>query len=154
MSFKALSLLVLQGNHKGNYKETLSFPAWKPECIFQETRKPILPTSAPADNHPGDWRPTFHARLQGDVLMISGVTDDLAGEIIKLTADDLPLQRRLLKLHCGTYSGPWWSRLVERWQERAGIMQYDGGLTREDAEHQAAACLRAEMFIDELRAAP
>lgn len=128
-----------------------------PKAFIMEVSKvpkPPLPLSAPADNHPGDWRPTFHARLQGDVLMISGVTDDLAGEIIKLTADDLPLQRRLLKLHCGTYSGPWWSRLVERWQERAAIMQYDGGLTREDAEHQAAACLRAEMFIDELRAAP
>lgn len=101
-----------------------------------------------------NWRPAFKAWLEGDTLFISGVTDDLAGEIIKLTADDLPLQRRLLKLHCGRYDGPWWTRLVERWQERAAIMQYDGGLTRDDAEHQAAVCLRAEMFIDELRNMP
>lgn len=112
---------------------------------------PLLPpeNTTPAENC--DWKPTFHAWLEGDVLMISGVTDDLAGEIIKLTADDLSLQRQLLKRHCGIYDGPWWSRLVERWQERAGIMQYDGGLTREDAEYQAAECLRAAAFFEELK---
>lgn len=112
---------------------------------------PLLPpkNTIPAEN--SNWKPTFHAWLEGDTLHTTGVTDDLAGEIIRLTADDLPLQRRLLKLHCGRYSGPWWERLRERWEERASIMQYDGGLTKDDAEYQAAVCLRAEMFIDELR---
>lgn len=110
-----------------------------------------LPVSATADNYPCRGELHFRAWLQDDVLMTSGVTDDLAGEIVKLTTDDLPLQRRLLKLHCGIYSGPWWVRLVERWQERVAIMVHDGGLSKVDAEYQAAVCLRAEAFLDELR---
>lgn len=98
-----------------------------------------------------DWQPEFKAWLEGDSLRTTGSTDDLAGVIIELTTDDLPLQRRLLKLHCGVYQGPWWDRLVERWQERAAIMEHDGGLAREQAELEAARCLRAEAFLEELK---
>ena len=30
------------------------------------------------------------------------------------------------------------------WQERAGIMQFDGGLSREDAERAAYECMEAQ----------
>ena len=33
--------------------------------------------------------------------------------------------------------------LVELWEERAAIQQYDGGLTREEAEWQAFLCVQA-----------
>jgi len=110
-----------------------------------------LPKGAISNPTPSDWRPEFKAWLEGDSLRATGVCDDLAAEIILLTADDLPLQRRLLKLHCGVYQGPWWERLVERWQERAAIMEHDGGLAREQAELEAARCLRAEAFLEELK---
>lgn len=152
MGLKALSIQLLQRNSNGNPKETSGFLTGKPGADFEETGKHDLPpVFATADNHPCRGELSFKACLQDDVLMTSGVTDDLAGEIVKLTTDDLPLQRRLLKLHCGIYSGPWWSRLVDRWQERTAIMVHDGGLFNGDAEHQAAVCLRAEAFLDELR---
>ena len=133
-------------------QEQRTKPAGKiPSPIDNEVSTALLPVFATADNHPCRDEPSFRAWLQDDALMTSGVTDDLAGEIVKLTTDDLPLQRRLLKLHCGIYSGPWWSRLVERWQERTAIMVCDGGLAKEEAEYQAAVCLRAAAFLDELR---
>jgi hypothetical protein len=140
------TLLPVVGN---NTKEHNTLESLEPNSLL-----PVLPPLPPKNTIPAEnsnWKPTFHAWLEGDTLHTTGVTDDLAEEIIKLTTDDLPLQRRLLKLYIGTYSGPWWERLRERWEERASIMQYDGGLTKDDAEYQAAVCLRAEMFIDELR---
>lgn len=74
----------------------------------------------------------------------------LTPEIIRLTADNLPLQAILLRRHCGTYSGPPWKNLVEDWNERAGIMQYDGGMTRQEADLAAAKLYRMEAFLDEL----
>jgi len=107
---------------------------------------------ATADSYPEkDWRPEFKIWLENDQLRTRGVCDDLAGEIIALTADDLALQAKLLRECCGVYSGPQWRHLVEDWNERAAIMRYDGGLSREDAEYQAAARLRCLAFLDELR---
>lgn len=34
--------------------------------------------------------------------------------------------------------------LVELWEERAAIMEYEGGLTREEAEWQAFLCVQGE----------
>jgi hypothetical protein len=100
-----------------------------------------------------DWRPEPKAwPTENGELRTQGVFDDLGAEIIKLTAGNLPLQAKLLRLHAGDYSGPAWGALVERWQEQAAIMQFGGGTSREDAEYQAAALYRAEAFLDELRA--
>ncbi|MEI6209358.1 MAG: hypothetical protein WCP20_21470 [Desulfuromonadales bacterium] len=84
-------------------------------------------------------------------LRTRGVFEDLAGEIIKLTVNDLHLQAKLLRECCGAYSGPQWLHFVEDWNERAAIMQYDGGLSRHDAEYHAAERLRLIAFLDELR---
>ena len=35
--------------------------------------------------------------------------------------------------------------LVELWEERAAIMEYEGGLSREDAEWQAFLCVQGEV---------
>jgi len=104
---------------------------------------------------PKDRRQEFKAWVtESGELRSRGVSDDLAGEIIAITSDDLPLQAKLLRKHIGRYSGADWKSLVEDFEERAAIMQYDGGLSREDAEHQAAVRLRCLAFLDELRGTP
>jgi hypothetical protein len=35
--------------------------------------------------------------------------------------------------------------LIESWEERAAIMEYEGGLTREEAEWQAFLCVQGEL---------
>jgi hypothetical protein len=55
---------------------------------------------------PTDWRPEPKAWLTDTgELRTQGVFDDLAKEIIRLTADNLPLQAKLLRERCGEYSG-------------------------------------------------
>jgi len=44
---------------------------------------------------PDNWKPPFRAWLEGDELRTTGVCDDLAVEIIKLTSDNLLLQAKL-----------------------------------------------------------
>jgi hypothetical protein len=34
---------------------------------------------------------------------------------------------------------------IELWEERAAIMEYEGGLTREEAEWQAFLCVQEEL---------
>ena len=145
-SFKALSILRLQGNLQGNSKET-----------FQFQRNTGKETTIGNDNisvlsEVTDWRPEAKAWLTDTgELRTQGVFDDLAGEIIRLTIGDLPLQAKLLKLHCGRYFGPWWNDLVEQWEERAAIMEIDGKMPRDQAELEAAKLYRMEAFLDELR---
>lgn len=114
--------------------------------LFPEAPMPKSP-HAPA----ASWQPEFKAWLtpEGE-LRTAGVCDDLAGEIIKLTIDNVPLQAKLLRLHVGRYSGPQWKALVEEWYERAAIMT-DSDMTRHDAELAAAKYYRIDAFIDELR---
>src|SRR6266568_4570705 len=71
-------------------------------------------------------------------LRTRGVIEDLAAEIVRLTADNLPLQRELLTRHCEAYDRNHISHLWELREERAAIMEHDGGLSRQDAEYQAA----------------
>ena len=66
-----------------------------------------------------DWRPEPRAWLTDfGELRTQGVFESLADEIVRLTADNLPLQAKLLRLHVGLYSGPSWAGTVQRWQER------------------------------------
>jgi hypothetical protein len=48
----------------------------------------------------GNWRPTPRAWIQDGELRTVGVFPDLAAEIIRLTGNNLELQRRLLAEHC------------------------------------------------------
>lgn len=85
-------------------------------------------------------------------LRTKGVFDDLAAEIVRLTPDNLPLQRELLTRHCEAYDRNHIGHLWELWEERAAIMEHDGGLSRQDAEYQAAERLHLLAFLD-IRAA-
>jgi hypothetical protein len=39
--------------------------------------------------------------------------------------------------------------LIELWEERAAIMEYEGGLSREEAEWQAFLCVQGSPSYDE-----
>jgi len=81
-------------------------------------------------------------------LRTRGVIDDLAAVIVGLTADNLPLQRELLARHCEAYDPYHIGYLLEFWEERAAIMERDSGLSRHDAEYQAAERLHMLAFLD------
>lgn len=104
-----------------------------------------------------DWRPEPKAWLEGDELRVQGVFDGdwpdggLTPEIIRLTADNLPLQKQLLRLHVGRYSGPWWERLVEVWQEKVTALAAEGKRPTEETEIRSAEVLKAVAFLGELR---
>ena len=85
-------------------------------------------------------------------LRTRGAFDNLAAEIVRLTADNLLLQRELLIRHCQAYDRRHIGRLWEEWEERAAIMEHNGGLSREEAEYQAASRLHLLAFMD-IRAA-
>jgi hypothetical protein len=85
-------------------------------------------------------------------LRTRGAFDNLAAEIVRLTPDNLSLQRELLTRHCQAYDRRHIGRLLEEWEERASIMEHDGGLSREEAEYQAASRLHLLAFMD-IRAA-
>ncbi|WP_298439198.1 hypothetical protein [Geobacter sp.] len=80
-------------------------------------------------------------------LRTRGVIDDLAAVIVGLTADNLPLQRELLARHCEEYDRHHIGRLWDLWEERAAVMEHDGGLSRHDAECRAAERLHLLAFL-------
>ena len=85
------------------------------------------------------------------VICDSANRKDLAAEIAKLTSDDDELQRRLLKEHCQAYAPIHIWLLIEKWEERAAIIEHDRGLPRERAEEEAARLYRLLAFLPELR---
>lgn len=102
---------------------------------------------------PPEWRPLSRSWIQNRELRTTGVFDDLADEIIRLTSDDLELQRQLLIDHSEGYALPRIRHQIEAWEERAAIMEYDGGLPREQAEEEAARQYNLLAFLTELRGA-
>ena len=96
-----------------------------------------------------DMKPEPEAWLtESGELRTRGAFDNLAAEIVRLTADNLSLKRELLIRHCQSYDRRHIGRLWAEWEERAAIMEHDGGLSREDAEYQAASRLHLLAFMD------
>jgi hypothetical protein len=106
--------------------------------------------------------PALLEKLQGKVTPLSqpeawltengelrtrGVLLDLAATIVGLTSDNLPLQRNLLARHCEAYDRHHIEQLWELWEERAAVMEHDGGLSRHEAECQAAERLHLLAFL-------
>jgi hypothetical protein len=85
-------------------------------------------------------------------LRTRGVVPDLAAAIVGLTTDNLALQRELLSRHCEAYDRNHIQHLWAQWAERSAIMEHDGGLSRHEAEYQAAERLHLLAFLD-IRAA-
>jgi len=90
------------------------------------------------------------AVLFDDVRYFFYITNiyDLAAEIVRLSADNLALQRELLTRYCQAYDQKHIADLWEAWEERAAIMEYDGGLSRHEAEYLAAKRVHLLAFMD------
>jgi len=84
-------------------------------------------------------------------LRTRGHVQDLAAEICCLTKGDLTLQRKLLKRHCEAYDRNHFWMKVQEWEEKTAIMQYDGGLSKDDAEIEAARILHLLAFLGDLQ---
>jgi len=116
-----------------------------PPALLEKLQGKVVAIHSPvADGNP---KPEAWLTESGE-LMTRGVFDNLAAEIVRLTADNLSLQRELLIRNCQAYDRLHISRLWEEWEERAAIMEHDGGLSREDAEYQAASRLHLLAFMD------
>lgn len=96
-----------------------------------------------------DWKPTFRAWLENDQLRTTGTTDDLASEIVKLTSDNLPLQKELLLKHVGAFSNPCWTSTARKFVSRAKEL-FDGGMGLHEANYQAAEEMHLLAFSNEL----
>ena len=104
-----------------------------------------VPTPAPSD-----WRPEFKAWLEGDSLRTTGVCDDLAGEIVKLTADNLPLQKKLLTAHCGIFYTADWQNIARKLIDRAAEIFDKEGVDHRTAMYRAAEEMKLLAFEKEL----
>lgn len=109
-----------------------------PEHILPQLEGYIVP----ADNYtPKAWL------TESGELRTNGYIPDLAGEIVKLTTGNLPLQRELLQRHCEGFDSYRIQHKWELWEERAAILEHDGGMTRQEAEQEAAKLLHLTAFI-------
>jgi hypothetical protein len=88
--------------------------------------------------------------IDGDELRTLAQAVDLAGAIVTLTADDLTLQRRFLERYVQAFGPAHIGFRFEAWRERAAIMEHDGGLTREQAEEEAARFYHLTAWLPEL----
>jgi len=120
-------------------------PAVKPPALIP------MPKQTDVVSAPPTWPSEPRAWLVNDELRTSGLFTDLAAEIVNLTTDDIDLQRQLLIEHCQAYGPAYIGSLFEAWEERAAIMEYDGGMTRELAEIEAAKKYHLTAWLDELR---
>ena len=91
------------------------------------------------------------AWLEGGELHLRGAFPDLAAEIVILTGDNLSLQKDLLSKHCLSHSPTRIEALFEAWEERSAIIEHDGGLSREEAELEAAKLYHLIPWLSELR---
>lgn len=77
--------------------------------------------------------------------------DDLEALIVGLTADNLALQRLLLRRHCEAFDqnhirGRW-----NAWERKTAAMVLDEGMSRGAAERDAARDLNLLAFLEEFR---
>ena len=124
-----------------------------PDTMLLKMTGYVLPMGQ-ADNGkepvaPSDWKPEFKAWLENDQLRTTGTCDDLAVEIVKLTADNLPLQKELLLKHVGAFSNPCWTSTARKFVQRAKEL-FDGGMGLHEANYQIATEMHLLAFSDEL----
>lgn len=109
-----------------------------PETIYPRLKDKVEPL-------PGEvW-------LEGDELRTRGNVNNLESEICRLTKNNLKIQKALLLKHCESYDQHHFFNLRELWEERAGIMEFDGRLPRHEAEQKAAELLHLIAFMEELK---
>lgn len=116
-----------------------------------------LPLDTPVVAAVPPWPPTPRAWIENDQLRVTGVfpgewpDGGLAPEIVRLTADNLPLQKKLLVDTVAMYSGPQWKIVVTRWRERGAFHFEQHGLGLHPANLKSAQELHLLAFADEFR---
>jgi hypothetical protein len=89
-----------------------------------------------ADSYPEPDHPVW---LEGDELRTTGVLEDLAREIVRLTADNHPLQVKLLRQHCPTSDAyKKWIEAIRSWRHRAAQLFEQEGYDLYEADWLAA----------------
>ena len=126
-----------------DYTEIMS----KRDHDAQSTVESLLPDR----EHVRMWPPVFKAWLtpKGE-LRTTGVCEDLASEIVKLTMGNHTLQSKLLRECCGMYSGPHWKATIAKWWERVSSLE-SGGTALHDAKYKAAEEMHLLAFSEELQ---
>ena len=103
---------------------------------------------------PADMLPRLVAHvvwIDGNEVKTLAGGVELAPAIVTLTAEDLALQRRLLERYVQAFGPMHIGFLFEAWRERAAIMEHDGGMTKEQAEEEAARLYHLTAWLPELR---
>jgi hypothetical protein len=122
-----------------------------PEDVFPELSDLVELLPRYRQDTPTDWSSLPRAWIQNWELRTIGVFEDLDSELAKITSDDHELQRRLLIENCQAYGQAHFWLLIEKWEERAAIMEHDGGRSKEQAEEEAARQCNMLAFLSELR---
>lgn len=116
-----------------------------------------LPPDTPIVTAAPTWPPTPRAFLDNDQLRVTGVfpgewpDGGLAPEIVRLTAGNLSLQKKLLVDTVAVYSMPQWKHVVTRWRELAAYHFEQHGLGLHPANLRSAGELHLLAFASELR---
>ena len=121
------------------------------ESMILKMAEYVKPIAA-ADSYPAEWPHAFKAWLTDNgELRSTGVCDDLADPIRDLTADNMPLQAKLLHQHCGRHHGQGWHAVVGDWRERARHWYESEGYELHQANYKAAEEMQLLCFADELK---
>lgn len=103
---------------------------------------------------PAEYLPrlaTHVAWLEKVELRTLAPIPDLAAVIVALTGDNMNLQRRLLERHCQQFGATHlWSR-IEAWKRCVATKERRDGLSREQAEQEAAMEYYLTAWLPELR---
>jgi hypothetical protein len=117
----------------------------------------VVLADTPTINNGDTWPPEPEAWLTdtGEIRtngIFPGEYPDggLTPEIVRLTADNMPLQAKLLRENVAYYSAPSWIHTIRQWRERARVLFEIDGLDLHAANWKAAEGMHLLAFADEL----
>lgn len=89
------------------------------------------------------------AYIKDGVLRVPRHVESLEALIVGLTADDLVLQKQQLLKHCQAFGGRNIGNRWKEWEKRAEALMDNGGISREEAETEAARKLNLLAFLND-----
>ena len=122
-----------------------------PDHLIDQLHGKVEPLPRQRNDAPPEWSPSPKAWVQNGGLRTTGVFDDLASEIVKLTVNAPDFQRRTLIKHCQSYTSNHFRILAEKWEERAAILEYEAKMPRGRAEVEAARQYNLLAFLPDLQ---
>lgn len=91
------------------------------------------------------------AYIKDGVLRVPCFVESLETLIVGLTADDLVLQKQLLLKHCQAFGSRNIGNKWKEWEKRVAAMELNGGISRDEAEFEAARKLNLLAFLADRR---